>query len=145
MFDSDDVALLLSHGCRVLSESEANAVRMPRRLGYHAARIPSVSYANQRMQMHCVPEGQQTLFIMPHCEMELYDAILAANWSAASLARLAILGNSFREYADKNSHRRIEDDSAFSRILAVQPHAQGEFPTSRVRAANMPDYAIVQR
>jgi hypothetical protein len=37
---------------------------------------------------------------MPHCEAGLYDAVLQANWSEAQLPSLAILGNSFRAYAD---------------------------------------------
>ncbi|XP_031384396.1 protein SENSITIVITY TO RED LIGHT REDUCED 1 isoform X2 [Punica granatum] len=39
-----------------------------------------------------------TLFFMPHCEVELYDNLLQANWRADSLQRIALFGNSFETY-----------------------------------------------
>ena len=45
------------------------------------------------------------LFIMPHCELELYDAVLAANWDAGRLSTIAILGNSFSDYLERNPSR----------------------------------------
>lgn len=39
-----------------------------------------------------------TLFFMPHCEVQLYDNLLGANWECEKLNRMAILGNSFGEY-----------------------------------------------
>jgi hypothetical protein len=46
-----------------------------------------------------------TLFFMPHCDATLYDAVLAANWPD-SLARVVVLGNSFRGYAERVVDRR---------------------------------------
>lgn len=42
-----------------------------------------------------------TLFYMPHCEEWMYDNVLAANWGAEHLGRVAILGNSFSNYYDR--------------------------------------------
>ena len=42
-----------------------------------------------------------TLFFMPHCEAPLTDALLAANVAAGTLARVAILGNSFAGYVER--------------------------------------------
>ncbi|KAL8538406.1 hypothetical protein ACS0TY_000417 [Phlomoides rotata] len=39
-----------------------------------------------------------TLFFMPHCEAELYDNLLEANWGVDKLNRLIIFGNSFGAY-----------------------------------------------
>jgi len=65
---------------------------------------------------------------MPHCELELYDAVLAANWDAARLSALAILGNSFNDYADNNPKR--------TRLLGkhlwcLREHIQGVSPLQR--------------
>ncbi|KAL2234852.1 protein SENSITIVITY TO RED LIGHT REDUCED 1-like isoform X2 [Sesamum indicum] len=39
-----------------------------------------------------------TMFFMPHCEAELYDNLLEANWRVDRLKRLLLLGNSFSAY-----------------------------------------------
>lgn len=39
-----------------------------------------------------------TLFFMPHCEAELYDNLLQANWGVDTLNRMALFGNSFSVY-----------------------------------------------
>lgn len=62
---------------------------------------------------------------MPHCEAALYDAVLAKNWSATGLSRLVILGNSFAEYADRNSLRASDSECACRRVVRVQPYASG--------------------
>lgn len=49
-------------------------------------------------QAHTARGLQMTLFIMPHCERHLYEAVLTANEEAGTLQRTAILGNSFAEY-----------------------------------------------
>eukprot|EP00884_Botryococcus_braunii_P015475 jgi/Botrbrau1/2610/Bobra.145_1s0033.2 len=41
---------------------------------------------------------QPTLFYMPHCERELTESLLQANWETGTLPNIAILGNSFHEY-----------------------------------------------
>lgn len=56
---------------------------------------------------------EPTFFYMPHCEKELYDALLRANWGgsrrsrggngrcASGLPLVAVLGNSFRQYVER--------------------------------------------
>ncbi|PSS24322.1 Protein SENSITIVITY TO RED LIGHT REDUCED like [Actinidia chinensis var. chinensis] len=39
-----------------------------------------------------------TLFFMPHCEAELYDNLLQANWRVDMLKRVVLFGNSFETY-----------------------------------------------
>ncbi|KAK1394787.1 Protein SENSITIVITY TO RED LIGHT REDUCED 1 [Heracleum sosnowskyi] len=39
-----------------------------------------------------------TLFFMPHCEAELYDNLLHANWRVDMLNRMVLFGNSFSVY-----------------------------------------------
>ncbi|KAL3829797.1 hypothetical protein ACJIZ3_018599 [Penstemon smallii] len=36
-----------------------------------------------------------TMFFMPHCEAELYENLLEANWAVDQLTRLVLFGNSF--------------------------------------------------
>lgn len=47
-----------------------------------------------------------TLFFMPHCEVQLYDNLLNANWGCESLNKMVILGNSFGEYERYVEERR---------------------------------------
>lgn len=39
-----------------------------------------------------------TLFFMPHCEAELYNNLLEANWRPERLDRMVVFGNSFERY-----------------------------------------------
>ncbi|KAA8516972.1 hypothetical protein F0562_017210 [Nyssa sinensis] len=39
-----------------------------------------------------------TLFFMPHCEAELYDNLLQANWRVDLLNHIVLFGNSFNSY-----------------------------------------------
>ena len=44
-----------------------------------------------------------TLFFMPHCEAELYDNLLQANWRVDMLNRMVLFGNSFSLYQHYSS------------------------------------------
>lgn len=44
-----------------------------------------------------------TLFFMPHCEAELYDNLLQANWTVELLNRMVLFGNSFSVYQHYSS------------------------------------------
>ena len=68
----------------------------------------------------------QTLYYMPHCEQFLYDGVLAACVRLRALHRVALLGNSFAEYAEREDLRpadqRKRDASA---LLQLQPFVTG--------------------
>ena len=38
---------------------------------------------------------------MPHCDMELYEALLKANWSKEGLGNLVLIGNNLADYLDR--------------------------------------------
>lgn len=40
--------------------------------------------------------GEPTVFYMPHCGTALYNNLLWSNWSVDALAKVLIIGNSFR-------------------------------------------------
>ncbi|KAI8025750.1 Protein SENSITIVITY TO RED LIGHT REDUCED 1 [Camellia lanceoleosa] len=44
-----------------------------------------------------------TLFFMPHCEAELYDNLLQANWRSDMLNHIILFGNSFETYEQYGS------------------------------------------
>lgn len=63
-----------------------------------------------------------TLFFMPHCEAELYNNLLQANWTPESLNRMILFGNSFEEYQQNVSmYKNIVDFT--THILAAQRFA----------------------
>ena len=41
----------------------------------------------------------QTLFFMPHCERQVFEDLLAANWAPDKLPKIAILGETLRQQA----------------------------------------------
>ncbi|KAH0896338.1 hypothetical protein HID58_045906 [Brassica napus] len=42
-----------------------------------------------------------TLFFMPHCEANLYNNLLQANWRMDRLSKIALFGNSFQMYEEQ--------------------------------------------
>lgn len=62
---------------------------------------------------------------MPHCEEFLYDAVLAANAARGALVHMAVLGNSFAEYAERTSVRLSGAPSCASWVLRLQPLVTG--------------------
>ncbi|KAI3448797.1 hypothetical protein Pfo_005462 [Paulownia fortunei] len=62
-----------------------------------------------------------TLFFMPHCEAELYDNLLEANWGVDQLNRFIVFGNSFDAY---EQHVSLYNSAAVAHsrkhILAVR-------------------------
>lgn len=65
--------------------------------------------------------SKPTLFFMPHCEAELYDNLLQANWGFNMLNQIVLFGNSFEAYEQllsvcKNSIRWETQ----SHILAIR-------------------------
>ncbi|XVE86164.1 hypothetical protein DITRI_Ditri18aG0013800 [Diplodiscus trichospermus] len=72
---------------------------------------------------------EPTLFFMPHCEAELYNNLLQANWGMESLNRVALFGNSFETYEQHVSFKYYDQEVSFlnssvsesvSRILAAR-------------------------
>ena len=74
--------------------------------------------------------GGSVLFVMPHCELELYDAVLAANWDAGRLSTIAILGNSFSDYVERNPSRTSK---LGKHVCLIQACTQGAFGASLVQ------------
>uniref|UniRef100_A0A0W0F970 SRR1-like domain-containing protein n=1 Tax=Moniliophthora roreri TaxID=221103 RepID=A0A0W0F970_MONRR len=46
-------------------------------------------------------ERGTTVFFMPHCDLELYDAVLKANWSEEGLRNLILVANRLEDYVEK--------------------------------------------
>ena len=44
---------------------------------------------------------ENTLWYMPHCDLELYDAVLKANWEDSKLQKLTFISNQFSHYVEK--------------------------------------------
>lgn len=55
----------------------------------------SVLSINERGQRQV---SRPTMFFMPHCEVELHNNLLLANWRVNFLKQIALLGNSFEAY-----------------------------------------------
>ncbi|MBA0636780.1 hypothetical protein Godav_022275 [Gossypium davidsonii] len=53
---------------------------------------------------------KSTLFFMPHCEAELYNNLLQANWGVESLNRIALFGNSFETYKQHVSFKYYDQE-----------------------------------
>ncbi|NXL37585.1 SRR1L protein, partial [Glaucidium brasilianum] len=58
-------------------------------------------------------EGSATLFYMVHCGKALYNNLLWRNWSAGALARMVIIGNSFRGIEERLLSRILERDYSY--------------------------------
>lgn len=62
-----------------------------------------------------------TMFFMPHCEAELYDNLLRANWGVDMLNRIVLFGNSFETYEQHVSEFKSSAVVHSSRhILAIR-------------------------
>jgi len=42
-----------------------------------------------------------TLLFMPHCDRNLYENVLRANWTQERLQNMLLIANCFSEYVDK--------------------------------------------
>ncbi|KAF8395661.1 hypothetical protein HHK36_019611 [Tetracentron sinense] len=60
-----------------------------------------------------------TLFFMPHCEAELYNNLLQANWQAELLNRAVVFGNSFKIYKQFASEFKSSVVVSAKHVLAV--------------------------
>ncbi|KAK3245326.1 sensitivity to red-light reduced protein, variant 2 [Cymbomonas tetramitiformis] len=64
-----------------------------------------------------------TIFFMPHCEARLYDNLLQANWSEHQLAKVTIIGNSFKTYEDRWDLKSLTAEGRPKHILALAPYS----------------------
>ena len=44
---------------------------------------------------------EPTVAYMPHCDLQLYESLLRANWSPEQLPQLVLIANRFSEYLDR--------------------------------------------
>ena len=44
---------------------------------------------------------EPTIAYMPHCDLQLYENFLRANWSPEQLPQLILIANRFSEYLDR--------------------------------------------
>ena len=106
----------------VLTENEQRAARS---LGFTLLTVNEVG-------LRVVQEA--TLFYMPHCGRRLYSNVLRANWSAAGLARLLIVGNSFEGY-----RMRMLTDAKAKRSCCVERLGDARCRESRLPRADEED------
>ncbi|KAK7064565.1 translation machinery-associated protein 20 [Favolaschia claudopus] len=58
-------------------------------------------------------EGKHTLDVptilwMPHCDLDLYENLLSANWSPEKLERMVLISNRLSDYVESNPKRKLE-------------------------------------
>ncbi|KAL0729367.1 hypothetical protein Bca4012_025460 [Brassica carinata] len=77
-----------------------------------------------------------TLFFMPHCEANLYNNLLQANWRMDRLSRIALFGNSFQMYEEQvtlepqviRATKRIIASRGFTSEFAIETVSDDYFP-----------------
>ncbi|KAJ3676390.1 hypothetical protein LUZ60_003802 [Juncus effusus] len=68
---------------------------------------------------------EPTIFFMPHCEAELYNSLLEANWPS-DLNRMVLIGNSFSQYcnyvfeAGKINGGSVKIERVAKRLLEIE-------------------------
>ncbi|KAG6831295.1 hypothetical protein H0H92_011502 [Tricholoma furcatifolium] len=71
-----------------------------------------------------------TLCFMPHCDLELYESVIKANWTRGRLPRLLLVANRLMDYIDSNPRHKLEARAPF--LLALAPTLECRpFPPSR--------------
>ena len=61
-----------------------------------------------------------TLFFMPHCEAELYNNLLQANWKLNQLNNMVLFGNSFEEYEHISEFKSSPVVDSVGHIVSVR-------------------------
>ncbi|KAJ7779184.1 SRR1-domain-containing protein, partial [Mycena metata] len=49
-----------------------------------------------------------TILWMPHCDLDLYESVLAANWSREQLPYVLMISNRLGDYVDSNPRQKLE-------------------------------------
>ncbi|KAJ7090038.1 SRR1-domain-containing protein [Mycena crocata] len=61
-----------------------------------------------RAQEGRYPLDTPTIFWMPHCDLDLYESVLATNWSREQLACMILICNRLGDYVDSNPRHKLE-------------------------------------
>ncbi|KAF8061556.1 hypothetical protein FPV67DRAFT_284969 [Lyophyllum atratum] len=71
-----------------------------------------------------------TLCFMPHCDLELYENLISANWSKERLPNVILVANRLADYIDSNPRHKLETRAPS--VLNLAPSLQCyPFPASR--------------
>ncbi|KAJ3894177.1 SRR1-domain-containing protein [Lentinula edodes] len=74
-------------------------------------------------------DEEPTMLFMPHCDLALYESVLAANWSSSRLNNSLFICNHFDDYIQNNSIRSLEDKAPH--LLNIAPNITSyPLPTS---------------
>ncbi|KAJ3812671.1 SRR1-domain-containing protein, partial [Lentinula lateritia] len=74
-------------------------------------------------------DEESTIIFMPHCDLSLYESVLAANWSSSRLDKSLFICNHFDDYIQNNSIRSLEDKAPY--LLNIAPNITSHpLPTS---------------
>ncbi|XP_004766605.1 SRR1-like protein isoform X1 [Mustela putorius furo] len=112
LFSQLEIAVLKSLGVTVLSENEllvfsrGSAVTD---VDVSLRRVAWLGTQEGRRSIH----GEPTIFYMPHCGTALYNNLLCSNWSVESLAKMLIIGNSFRGLEERLLARILQKNYAY--------------------------------
>ena len=106
VFTPEDVLLFQQLQINTLTENRARCFSLsspfPRA---HATQLVYASHFPCLVSSLTQQDGEHTLFtpticFMPHCDIELYENILKANWSRDRLSNLFLLGNRLATYVE---------------------------------------------
>ena len=92
VFRDEDVALLTELKLCRLTENKAS----PARPGLDHLIYPHGGIWLFQCGMH--PVDAPTVLFMPHCETELYESILRANWTLERISNILLIANHLEDY-----------------------------------------------
>ncbi|PVF97779.1 SRR1-domain-containing protein [Serendipita vermifera] len=81
----------------------------------------------------------RTLVFMPHCDIQLHQKILAANWSLDGLDRMVLIGNLLNQYSFTVEKKRLETEFPLVKLMGDHP----AWYTSPFSEASSDDRAFV--
>ncbi|OCH95619.1 hypothetical protein OBBRIDRAFT_788168 [Obba rivulosa] len=61
-----------------------------------------------------------TIAFMPHCDLQLYENLLRANWTRTALPRVVLIANRLSEYADSMPARKLSAE--YPCVARIAPH-----------------------
>ncbi|KAJ7867953.1 SRR1-domain-containing protein [Mycena leptocephala] len=96
VFSEEDDALFEQLGFYVLPESKASALGS-------GETLPLTTFQDGKH-----PLNATTILWMPHCDLDLYENVLAANWSRDQLSYVILVSNRLGDYVDNNPRGKLE-------------------------------------